>query len=65
MGTGGRGERGARWGLWGEGEVDVGRRWRAWRRRGPHHCSPCFLAAKPGSTALRLVVDYDAVDKKA
>ena len=25
---------GARRGLWGEGEVDVGRRWRVWRRRG-------------------------------
>ena len=37
-GAGGRvwaaGERGARQGLWGEGEVDVGRRWRAWWRRG-------------------------------
>ena len=33
-GYGRRGEWGARWGLWGEGEVDVGRRWRAWRRRG-------------------------------
>ena len=30
----------------------------------PHHCSACFLAAKPGSTALRLVVDYDEVNKK-
>ena len=30
----------------------------------PHHCSPCFLVAKPGSTALRLVVDYDQVNKK-
>ena len=29
-----------------------------------HHCSPCFLVAKPGSTALRLVVDYDEVNKK-
>ena len=27
-----RGERGAQQGLWGEGEVDVGRQWRAWRR---------------------------------
>ena len=27
-------QRGARRGLWGEGEVDVGRRWRAWRRQG-------------------------------
>ena len=24
----------------------------------PHHCSPCFLVAKPRSTALQLVVDY-------
>ena len=31
---GGRGERGAWRDLWGEGEVDVGRHWRAWRRRG-------------------------------
>ena len=30
-----------------------------------HHCSPCFLVAKPGSTALRLVVDYGEVNKKA
>ena len=30
----------------------------------PHHCSPCFLVAKPGSTALRWVVDYGEVDKK-
>ena len=30
----------------------------------PHHCSPCFLVAKPGSTALRLVVDYGEVSKK-
>ena len=30
----------------------------------PHHCSPCFLVAKPGSTALRLVVDYREVNKK-
>ena len=29
-----------------------------------HHCSPCFLIAKPGSTALRLVVDYGEVNKK-
>ena len=34
MGIGGRGERGARQGLWGGGEVDVGRRWRAWRLHG-------------------------------
>ena len=31
----------------------------------PHHCSPCFLVAKPGSTALRLVVDNGEVNKKA
>ena len=31
----------------------------------PHHCSPCILVAKPGSTALRLVVDYGEVNKKA
>ena len=30
----------------------------------PHHCSPCFPVAKPGSTALRLVVDYGEVNKK-
>ena len=30
----------------------------------PHHCSPCFLVAKPGSTALRLVVYYGEVNKK-
>ena len=30
----------------------------------PHHCSPCFLVVKPGSTALRLVVDYAEVNKK-
>ena len=30
----------------------------------PHHCSPCFLVAKPGSTALRLVVDYGEVNNK-
>ena len=33
-GYGWRGERGARRGVWGEGEVDVGRQWRAWLRRG-------------------------------
>ena len=31
----------------------------------PHHCSPCFLVAKAGSTALRVVVDYGEVNKKA
>ena len=30
----------------------------------PQHCSPCFLVAKPGSTARRLVVDYRELDKK-
>ena len=30
----------------------------------PHHCSPCFLVAKPGLTPLRLVVDYRDVNKK-
>ena len=30
----------------------------------PHHCSPCFLVAKPGSTAVRLAVDYREVNKK-
>ena len=30
----------------------------------PHHCSACFLVAKPGSTALRLVVEYGEVNKK-
>ena len=29
----------------------------------PRHCSPCFLVAKPGSTARRLVVDYGEVNK--
>ena len=28
------------------------------------HCSPCFLVAKPGSTAIRLVVHYGEVNKK-
>ena len=31
----------------------------------PRHCDPCFLVAKPGSTAMRLVVDYSEVNKKA
>ena len=31
----------------------------------PRHCSPCFLVAKPGFTAMRLVVDYGEVNKKA
>ena len=30
----------------------------------PRHCSPCFLLAKSGSTAMRLVVDYGEVNKK-
>ena len=30
----------------------------------PRHCSPCFLVAKPGSTAMHLVVDYGEVTKK-
>ena len=30
----------------------------------PRLCSPCFLVAKPGSTAMRLVVDYGEVNKK-
>ena len=30
----------------------------------PRHCSPCFLVAKPGSTAMRLVVDYGEVNKE-
>ena len=30
----------------------------------PKHCSPCFLVAKPGGTAKRLVVDYKKVNKK-
>ena len=30
----------------------------------PHHCSPCFLVAKSGSTALQLVIDYGKVNKK-
>ena len=34
------------------------------KRDYPHHCSPSFLVAKPGSTALRLVVDYGEVNKK-
>ena len=29
----------------------------------PHHYSPCFLVAKPGSTAPRLVVDYHEVNE--
>ena len=31
----------------------------------PQHCSPCFLVAKPGSTAKRLVVDYGELNEKA
>ena len=29
----------------------------------PEHCWPCFLVAKPGSTAKRLVVDYRKLNK--
>ena len=29
----------------------------------PKHCSPCFVVAKPESTAKRLVVDYGELDK--
>ena len=28
------------------------------------HCSPCFLNAKPGFTAMRLFVDYGEVNKR-
>ena len=31
----------------------------------PRHCSPCFLVAKPGSSAMRLVADYGEVIKKS
>ena len=30
----------------------------------PQHCSPCFLVAKPRSTAKRLVVDYAELNNK-
>ena len=30
----------------------------------PSDCSPCFLLAKPGSTAMPLVIDYGEVNKK-
>ena len=30
----------------------------------PQHCSACFLVAKPGSTADRLLVDYGGLNKK-
>ena len=30
----------------------------------PQNCSPCFLVAKPGSTAKQLVVDYGEPNKK-
>ena len=30
----------------------------------PRHFSPCFLVAKPGSTAMRLVVDYGEVNQR-
>ena len=31
----------------------------------PRHCSPCLLVAKPGGTALQLVVDYGEVNMKS
>ena len=31
----------------------------------PQNCSPCFLVAKPGSTAKWLVVEYGELNKKA
>ena len=34
------------------------------RRDYPCHCSPCFLVAKPGPTAMRLILDYGEVTKK-
>ena len=30
----------------------------------PKHCFPCFLVAKPGSTAKRVVVDYQKLNRK-
>ena len=30
----------------------------------PCHCTPCILVAKPGSIAMRLVVDHSEVNKK-
>ena len=30
----------------------------------PKRCSPCFLVAKPGSTAKRLVVDHTELNEK-
>ena len=30
----------------------------------PQHCSPCFLVAKPGSTAKQRVVDYRELNRK-
>ena len=33
-------------------------------RQYPQHCIPCFLVAKPASTAKRLLVDYGELDKK-
>ena len=30
----------------------------------PRHCSPCFRVAKPGFSAMRLVVDYGEVNKE-
>ena len=34
------------------------------KRDFPKHCSPCFLVAKPGSTAKIFVVDYKKVNQK-
>ena len=33
-------------------------------REYPSHCSPCFLVAKPGSTAPRLVVECCQLNKR-
>ena len=33
--------------------------WSTKIKNNPEHCSPCFLLAEPGSTAKRLVVDYN------
>ena len=30
----------------------------------PRHCSPCFLVAKPGSTAMHFVADYGEANKR-
>ena len=39
-------------------------RWPRGSEPASQHCSPCFLVAKPGSTAKRLVVDYGELNKK-